>query len=234
MEIQIWSDVRCPFCYIGKHKFENALEKFPHKDKIKIVWRSFELDPGLETMPQINALDHLATIKGMPRTQVDQMSQHIVAMGREEGLDFHFDSNVVANSFNAHRLIQLAKTKNLGDTMEEALFKAHFTDGKNIDDLKTLTDIGVGAGLDAAEVETTLNDANAFADAVTQDEEMAGKLGIRSVPTFVFNNKYGIAGAQPEEAFLETLQKSWEEYEKDHPTITFTQGQSCSVDGECE
>ena len=126
MKISIWSDVRCPFCYIGKHKFEKALEQFPHKDQIEVVWKSFELDPGLQTNPRVNTLDHLAENKGISRDQAEQMTQYATQAAKEAGLELHFNKAVVANSFNAHRLIQLAKTKGLGSEAEEALFKAHF------------------------------------------------------------------------------------------------------------
>src|SRR5690554_1179443 len=146
MEINIWSDVRCPFCYIGKKNFEKALEQFPQKDQIKVVWRSFELDPSLKTQPETSTVDYFVQSKGVSREQATQMLGHATNMAREVGLTFDFDKAVLANSFNAHRLIQMAKSKDLGNEIEEALFEAHFTDGVNIDDIESLIKIGVSIG----------------------------------------------------------------------------------------
>ena len=234
MEIKIWSDVRCPFCYIGKHKFEKALAEFKNKEEIKISWHSFELDPYLETDTSINTKDYLSQTKGLTKEQVDQLTAQVIAMGKEEGLDFNFETAVVANSFNAHRLIQLTKTKNLDNELEEILFKAHFTDGKNIDHLETLLAIGLEAGLDEAETKAVLENKEMFSSEVAEDLQTASQLGIRSVPFFVFNNKYGISGAQPTAAFLQTLEKAWSEFSTENPSLIISKGQSCSTDGSCD
>ena len=134
MKVDIWSDVRCPFCYIGKRKFEMALSQFPQKDKVEVIWHSFELDPSIKTDATINIYDYLAKAKGQSRAWSEKMHDHVLQSAREVKLDFHFEKAVVANSFNAHRLIQFAKTKDLGDAAEEALFKAQFIEGKNIVD----------------------------------------------------------------------------------------------------
>src|SRR5688572_12197537 len=142
MKVDIWSDIRCPFCYIGKRKFEMALEQFPHKDKIEVVWRSFELDPNIKTDTSINYLEYLAQKKGISVPEVQQMLQHIVDAAKEVGLHFDSAKIVIANSFNAHRLIHLAKTKGFGNEAKEQLLKAFFIEGRNIDDDQTLTEIG--------------------------------------------------------------------------------------------
>jgi protein disulfide-isomerase len=115
MKVDIWSDIRCPFCYIGKRKFEKALERFPHSDKVEVVWHSFQLDPELKTQPGVHVYDYLARVKGITRDQAVRMHQHVKQSAREVGLEFNFDSAIVANSFNGHRLIQLAKSKGLGE-----------------------------------------------------------------------------------------------------------------------
>ena len=130
MKIDIWSDVRCPFCYIGKRKFEKALSQFEHKDKVEVEWHSFELDPNAKTVPGKNAIEYLAEIKGQTKEWAVEMSNYVTQTAAEIGLDFNMEQQVVANSFNAHRLIQLAKSLGLGDQAEESLFAAHFTHGK--------------------------------------------------------------------------------------------------------
>lgn len=208
MRVDIWSDIRCPFCYIGKRKFEKALESFSNKDSIEIVWHSFQLDPGLKTQPGLHTYDYLAQIKGMSRDQVVQMHDHVKQSAEEVGLTFDFDRAVVANSFHAHRLLQLARLHNRADAAEEHLFRAHFTEGKNIDDIPTLKKIGLAIGLEEAEVSETLS-SQRFADKVQEDEIMARHIGIRGVPFFLFNNRFAVSGAQPPEVFLQTLEKAW-------------------------
>jgi len=232
MKVDIWSDVRCPFCYIGKRKFEAGLEKFPHKDQVEVTWHSFELDPTMKTETDMNAYDYLAGRKGISREQARQMHQHASLMASEAGLEFNFDQAVMSNSFNAHRLIQMAKTKGLGDEAEEQLFKAHFTNGKNIDDRGTLVQIGVAVGLDPEELRNMLS-SSAFKTEVRQDELDAQTIGIRGVPFFVFNNQFAVSGAQGSDAFLDTLTKSYKAFEKENKKLIITEGESCSPEGNC-
>ncbi len=215
MKINIWSDIRCPFCYIGKKKFEKALDAFAGKDKIEVIWRSFQLDPNLETKPDINAVDHIAAIKGLSKKDAGEMHDHVTRVAKEVGLDFDFEKTVVANSFNAHRLIQLAKTKGLGNEVEEQLFKAHFTEGKNIDDEETLIETAAAVGLNKEEVRVMLA-SGAFAKEVEEDERQARAIGVRGVPFFVFNDKYAVSGAQSSATFLQALQQSWQAFEAEN------------------
>jgi len=232
MKVDIWSDVRCPFCYIGKRKFENALEKFPHKNEIEVNWHSFELDPSLETNTEVSAIEHISEIKGISKVQAEGMHEHVINVAKEVGLDFDFEKSVVANSFNAHRLIQLAKTKGLGNEIEEQLFKAHFTEGKNIDDKETLVQTGMSIGLDEKEIKEMLA-SDAFAKEVKQDEMQAQSIGVRGVPFFVLNDKYAVSGAQSPDTFLEVLNQTWKEFEEEKQPLIVTEGESCSVDGTC-
>lgn len=232
MDINIWSDVRCPFCYIGKRKFEMALEKFPHKDMVNVVWKSFELDPGLKTNTTISSLEHFSKAKGISKSQAEGMQQQVASIAKEVGLDFNSKNTIVANSFNAHRLIQLAKTKGLGNEMEEALFKAYFMEGKNIDDKETLLKTGVSNGLVETEVKEMFS-SDAFSKEVREDETQAQSIGINGVPFFVLNNKYAVSGAQSPETFLDVLEQTWEEFEKENPALIITGGESCSADGNC-
>ena len=233
MDINIWSDVRCPFCYIGKRKFEMALEKFPHKDKVKVIWKSFELDPALETNAAVNSIEHFSRVKGISKEQAEEMQERVANIAKEVGLHFNSKKTVVANSFNAHRLIQLAKTKGLGNEIEEALFKDYFVEGKNIDDKETLIKTGVSIGLDESGVKELFS-SDKFSKEVRQDETDAQSLGVNGVPFFVMNNKYAISGAQSPETFSDVLVQTWIEFEKENPELIITEGQSCSVDGNCD
>ena len=234
MKIEIWSDVMCPFCYIGKRRFEDALQQFAHKDEVEVEWKSFQLNPDMQTDPSLNINQYLADVKGWNLDYAQQMNNHVTEMAAQVGLTYDFDKAVVANSFNAHRFSHLAKTHSLGEAAEEALFKAYFTDGKNIDDKDTLIELGTSIGLNADEVKQTL-DSDAFADDVKHDIAEAQQLGIRGVPFFVMNNKYGVSGAQAVPVFSETLEKSFAEWQQENakPKLTIIEGESCTPDGDC-
>lgn len=204
MKVEIWSDVMCPFCYIGKRRFEAALEKFDNKNEVEVEWRSFQLNPHMKTVPGKSLNEYLAETKGWTLDYARRANEHVTNMAAEEGLEYHMDKAVVANSFDAHRLLQLAKTKGLGDQMEEQLFKAYFTEGKNTADHNVLVELGTNAGLDNHEIREVL-ESNAFADEVSKDLELAEQFGIRGVPFFVFDRKYAVSGAQPEDVFLQTM-----------------------------
>jgi len=163
------------------------------------------------------------------------MLQNVTQMAAGAGLDYHLDRSVIVNTLKAHRLIQFAKTRSLGDEAEESLFRAFFTEGRNIAEIDTLTQLGVEAGLDAGELQSAFTDEQ-YAYMVHQDIQEARNIGVNGVPFFVFNRKYAISGAQPPQAFLETLRKSFDEWQKLHPqsVLDVQQGSSCSVDGVCE
>ena len=207
MEVKIWSDVRCPFCYIGKKKFEAALEQFEHKDKVKITWKSFQLDPTLETRTDLDIIEYFVETKGVSAEQARQMLGGATQMAKEVGLEFQLEDSVIANSFRAHKVIQLAKSKGLGNEIEEALFKVHFEESGNIDDPEILMEAATSIGLDKTEIRQVL-ESDAFEYEVKQDELEARNIGVRGVPFFVFDDRYAVSGAQPSEVFLETLEKA--------------------------
>lgn len=206
MQVDIWSDVRCPFCYIGKRNFENALEKFEHKDEVEVEWHSFQLDPTIEPNQGISTVDYFVKVKNVSREQALQMFSGAQKMGEEAGLQMNLENTVLANSFNAHKIIQLAKEKGKGDEIKEALFRVHFTEIKDIDDKNVLVETAATVGIDEAEAREALT-SQKYSDAVKQDELQAQNIGVRGVPFFVFDNKYAVSGAQPAEAFLDVLQK---------------------------
>ena len=233
MKVDIWSDIRCPFCYVGKKKFEKGLEKFGKGEQIEVVWHSFQLDPSLKTQPERNPYDFFSEAKRITVEQAKMMHQHASDAGKEIGINFNFDHSKVANSFRGHLLIQLAKTKNLANETEEALFKAQFIDAKNIDDEATLLEIGKNVGFTEEEVKNALT-SDEMAYLVKQDMQIAAQLGINAVPFFVFNDKYGVSGAQQPELFTEVLEKSWAEFsEGDKGLKILNEGESCDVNGNC-
>lgn len=235
MKIEIWSDVLCPFCYIGKRNFETALEQFADKDQVEVIWKSFQLDSEIPDVPSDDYVDYLVKRKGMSADHVKGMLDSVTNTAKEAGLDYHLEKSVIVNSLNAHKLIQFAKSKDLGDPMEERLFSAFFIEGKNIADLVELTKLGKEVGLDEKELQAAFTD-DKYAYQVQQDIAEAQQIGVRGVPFFVLNRKYGISGAQPPSVFLENLEKSFSEWRKLNPVtkLEVTEGQSCSVDGVCE
>jgi predicted DsbA family dithiol-disulfide isomerase len=235
MKVEIWSDIMCPFCYIGKRRFENALKQFDKKDKIEVVWKSFQLNPAMKTEPGKNINQYLAETKGWTLDYAKQMNAHVTNMAKEVGLQYDFDKAVVANSFDAHRLIQLAKANDKGDEMEERLFKAYFTEGKNTADHATLIQLGMAVGLDPVSLKQML-DSNEYADQVEQDIYEAQQIGVRGVPYFVLNDRYAVSGAQASETFAGALNKAYEEWEKQNPVLQNITGEdatACTIDGEC-
>lgn len=201
----------CPFCYIGKRKFENALAQFPHKENIEVIWKSFQLDPTTVTDPSINSVEHLAHKKGWSKQQAQETTAHVANIAKQVGLDFHFDKAVVANSFDAHRLSHLAKKYGRQNELEEKLFKAYFTEGKNTADHSTLLQIGKELGMDEKEISEVLNNTT-FSNEVEQDIIEAQQIGVRGVPFFVLDRKYAVSGAQESETFLGALTKAYEEH----------------------
>jgi len=210
MKIEIWSDVACPFCYIGKRRLEEALANFEHKDEVQIEWKSYLLNPNQESNTGQSLYEYLSKAKGWTMDYTIQANQQVVAMAEEVGLHYKMDDVVMANTTDAHRLIQFAKLQNKGEDMEEALFKAYFMEGKNLADFKTLSEIAASIGLDANEALEVLNQ-KAFTENIQKDIYEASQIGVRGVPFFVFDNRYGISGAQPLEVFTRTLDQTYQE-----------------------
>ncbi|NVM96395.1 DsbA family oxidoreductase [Arthrobacter wenxiniae] len=210
MKIEIWSDVACPWCYIGKRRFETALNAFPHKDSVEVQWRSYQLDPTVPEHYDGTEISYLAERKGMDPAQVRGMFAHVTEQAAGEGLDYKFDDVVVANSFNAHQLIHLAAAHGKADGVKEALLSAHFEHGEDIGNREFLVRTGAAAGLDAAKVKEAL-DTDQYADDVRHDFAEARALGVSGVPFFVIDRKYGISGAQPSELFAQALDEAWQE-----------------------
>ena len=235
MKVEIWSDVMCPFCYIGKRRFENALQQFDHKNEISIIWKSYQLDPSMKTEPGKNINQYLAERKGWTLEYARQMNAHVTSMAKEVGLHYDFDKAIVANSFDAHRFSHLAAKYGQGNEAEELLFKAYFTEGKNIADHDTLIQLGIEIGIDATVTKQMLS-TDAYTYEVQHDINEAEALGLRGVPFFVMNRKFGVSGAQPEEVILNTLQKSWDDWQQEQQQLELavTEGDVCKPGGECD
>ncbi|MBF4464951.1 DsbA family protein [Flavobacterium sp. LC2016-12] len=206
MKIEIWSDIMCPFCYIGKRQLETALKEFPGND-FEIEWKSFQLDPTITPQSGKDVYTFLAERKGISVEQSIEMHKGVVERAKSVGLDYHFDKAIISNSLTAHRIIHLAKAKNLGDEMEEIFFKAYFTDGKDLNDTQTLIELGIQAGLDSNEVKEVVENENLYLRDVKGDIKEAQEIGVQGVPFFVFDRKYAVSGAQPVEAFVNTIKE---------------------------
>lgn len=233
MKVDIWSDTRCPFCFIGKRNFEKALQKFSQNDKVVVNWHSFQLDPNMKTDLSKNHYEYLSEVKGFPMAQIMQMHENLIQSGKNAGIDFNFDEVKVSNSFKSQMLVQLAKEKGKADEMEELLFEAYFKLGKDIDDIEALSEIGEKLGFSKEETQDAVQSPD-LAKLVKNDIFAANSLGIKGVPFFVFNEKYGVSGAQPTDLFSEVLEKSWSEFTESNSEIKIIEeGDSCDVEGNC-
>ena len=208
MDVEIWSDIACPWCYVGKRRFESALARFEHRDEVRVTWRSFELDPDAPVEREGDVAVRLAQKYGMTVEQARQSQRQLTEVAAGEGLDFHFEIQRTGLTFDGHRIVHLAAEHGLQDAMKERLLRAYFTEGTLMSDHDALVALAVEVGVPEAEVRATLS-SDAFADAVRDDERTAGRIGISAVPTFVVDRALGASGAQPPEQLLELLRQGW-------------------------
>ncbi len=213
MKIEVWADVVCPYCYLGKKRLEEALKGFPGTE---VVFRSFQLDPGIRSQPGKSLYDYVAELRGETREQAAKMHEALLIEGRKSGIEYDFEKVVIANSFDAHRLIHFARSKGLGNEAEERLFRAYFTEGKDIADRKTLAALAKEVGLDEREAREAL-DSMRFSKEVNEDEREADRLGIDAVPFFLLDRKLAMIGAQPVDAFIGFLGSGSAGHRKPHP-----------------
>lgn len=235
MKVEIFSDVACPWCYIGKRRFEAALAQFEHSAQVEITWRSYQLDPQAPRHSGVTVNEILAKKYGMSLSQAAAANEKVSALAAQEGLEYHLEKAQYANTFDAHRLIQLAATHQLQDEVEERLFQAYFTEGAALDKAETLVKLVSEVGLDGEEARSVL-ESDAYTDEVRADAKRARALGIQGVPFFVIDEKYGVSGAQPTEVFSELLEKVWAE---SHPLVKLRsvsqeeagscEGDSCAI-----
>ncbi len=217
MKVEIWSDVVCPWCYIGKRRFERALAEFEARDEVEVVWRSFQLNPDQPRGAADDHDTHLARRMGATPEQVRRMNEDIVALAAAEGLDYHFETYRVVNTLDAHRILHLARAHGLGNEAHERLLRAQLVEGRHLEDPATLVQLAAEVGVDEAEAADALA-TGAHAESVARDLDEARALGISAVPFFVLDRRYGIAGAQPSEALLAALRQVRAEEVANRPT----------------
>ncbi|MDF2517931.1 MAG: hypothetical protein K0R59_3227 [Sphingobacterium sp.] len=207
MKIEIWSDIICPFCYIGLTKLESALQEYEREIQAEITWKSYQLNPDFpEDAPGMPTYDYLVRTKGMSMDDVVAMTGQLSAQAKELGITLNFDKAIVVNTKKAHRLLHFAQANDKGTALKKSLLKAHFTDGLNVNDNATLIELATLEGLDEQKVQELL-DTDQYAYEVSQDIQEGVNLGLRGVPFFVFDRKYAIPGAQPMEVFHNTIKE---------------------------
>ncbi|MGW3729087.1 DsbA family oxidoreductase [Streptomyces sp. F001] len=212
MRVEIWSDIACPWCYVGKARFEKALAQFPHRDQVEVVHRSFELDPGRAKDDVQPVLTMLAKKYGMSEAQAQAGEDNLGAQAAAEGLTYRTRGRDHGSTFDMHRLLHFAKEHGRQGELVQLMYEANFAEERSVfDDDERLVEIGVAAGLDEAGVRKVLADPGAYADEVRADEREAAQLGATGVPFFVLDRKYGVSGAQPAEVFGQALTQAWGE-----------------------
>ncbi|MGY1710922.1 DsbA family oxidoreductase [Geodermatophilus sp. SYSU D00758] len=235
VKVEIWSDVVCPWCSIGKRRFEQALSRFPHREAVEVVWRAFELDPTADSAPAgqpagaTEYAERLAVKYGTDVASAQRMVDSMTGAAVAEGLEFRFDRAVRANTFDAHQVIHLAGERGVQDAVKERLLRAYFAEGEAVGDRETLVRLAAEAGLDAEEVRAVLADQR-YAGAVRADEAEAQALGIRGVPFFVLDRRYGVSGAQPADVLLQALERAWAERSPLVP-VSGDDAPACGPDG---
>jgi len=233
MRVEIWSDVVCPWCYIGKRRFESALSRFPHAEQVEVEWKSFELDPQAKRTHELSGThaEQLSAKFGRSPAQIAEMLDRVTTMAAGEGLDFRFDKARPGNTVDAHRLLHLAADRGRQAELKERLLLAYFTEGEPIGDVDTLVRLAGQAGLDEGEARSVLESDKYLAD-VRDDQATARALGISGVPFFVLDRKFGVSGAQPAEVLLSALRQA---HAAAHPLSMVTDaenGNACD-DGSC-
>ena len=230
MKVEIWSDIVCPFCYIGKRKFETALADFAGKDKVEIEWKSFQLDPEMDNKEGLNVHEYLGKRKGGTPADGKRMNDGMTAAAAVVGLQYDFDNGIINNTMNAHRLLHWAKEEGLQNELKERIFKAYYTEGIDTADIAELVRLAKETGLDSVQARKVLEE-NLYVKEVLQDQQEAAELGVQGVPFFVFNRKYAVSGAQPSEVFAQVLNKVLQEQQ---PALIIEQGEgSCDINGNC-
>ncbi|MBB5917688.1 putative DsbA family dithiol-disulfide isomerase [Nocardia transvalensis] len=230
VQVEIWTDINCPFCYLGKRRFEQALADFPHSANVRVVHRSFELDPTLPADHTGPVIGHIAEKYGISEAQAAANERGIGAQAEEAGLPYRTAGRDFGNSFDMHRLLHYALDHGKQEEVLDALYRGNFAEERPLfGDTERLVELAVGAGLDEADTRAVLADPEAYADAVRADEDQAARFGARGVPFFVFDRKLAVSGAQPPEVFGQALERAWEEREPALEVVA--DGAACGPDG---
>src|SRR6187402_1019010 len=229
LKLEVWSDIACPWCYVGKRRLEGALEQFAHASEVELIWRAFELDPGapVERDRTLSHTEFIARKYGMSVAQAQKSTDHLVQLARAEGLAFDFVNIRSGNTFDAHRLVHLGHERGVQGAVQERMMKAYFEQAELMSDHGTLVRLATEAGLDASEATDVLA-SDTYAAAVRADEATARELGITGVPCFVLDRQFAVSGAQSSEVMLSALQQAWSERA---PAPELAEGAVCGPDG---
>jgi predicted DsbA family dithiol-disulfide isomerase len=232
VKVEIWSDIVCPWCFVGKRQFERAVAEFEHGDQVEVVWRSYELDPRAPAEREGTYAERIARKYGLEVGAARAAISRIINAGSEAGIDFKFEQMRPGNTFDAHRLVHLAKVRGIQNQVKERFLEANFFEGEPIGRRDALERLAAEAGLDAAEVAAVL-DSDQYAEEVRVDERVAQSIGITGVPFFLIDDAYGIPGAQEPQVFLNVLRRAWGDTHRD-VEIVAAQGEVCDDDEVCE
>lgn len=237
MKIEVWTDIMCPYCYIGKIHYERALEQFEHADEVELIIKSFQLSTDLPDKGNgYPVIEYLVNSAGYPKENIDSMFDNIEKLAANAGVKSNLRNSVAANTLDAHRLIKLAATKGIASEVTSLISKAYFEDAKDYSDLDLLASIATSMCMDEKEVRDMF-DSDLYKKEVAKDIKEANELNIDTVPTFLFNRKYAIVGSEPVSSFLETLNKAytnWKANNDETNDIDITKGKSCTIDGVCD
>lgn len=228
LKIDVWSDIVCPWCAVGKRRLEAALARFPHRDDVQVVWRAFELDPSAPAVSEVDNATRLAQKYGRTKAQASAMMQQLAETAAKDGLDFHLSDARSGNTFDAHRVLHLAAERGVQDAVKERFFRGYMTERQAIGDPEVLARLASEAGLDPEEVRTVLA-SDRYAPEVREEEETARGLGITGVPFFVLGGKYAVSGAQPADVFLRALEQAWASLPESEAAVQ--EGAVCGPDG---
>ncbi len=232
LNVDVWSDIACPWCWVGKRRLEAALARFAHAAEVVVRWRAFELDPAAPRVRDdgLSYGERLGKKYGTSVTQAEGMIRRMTDAAAADGITMRFDRVRPGNTFDAHRLLHLAHERGKQDALKERLFEAYLKDGESIGDPLTLARLAGDIGLDVDEAVATLG-TDAYANEVRADERAAAEIGVSGVPFFVLGGRYGVSGAQPAEALLEVLEKAWDEKQESAAANVLAEGAACGPDG---
>lgn len=238
MRVEIWSDIACPWCYVGKARFEKGLAGFAHRDQVEVVHRSFELDPNRAKGDTEAVVDMLALKYGRTRDEALAMEENVASNARAEGLGYRTEGRDHGSTFDIHRLLHLARARGRQGELLDLAYRANFAEERSVFDSEVLLRLAVEAGLDETEARAVLADESAYADEVRADEREAAELGATGVPFFVFDRRYGLSGGQPAELFTQALEQAWQGRD-DTPadpaaSRSADTAPACDTDGSCE
>jgi predicted DsbA family dithiol-disulfide isomerase len=231
LRVDVWSDIACPWCYVGKRRLEAALARFPHRDSVEVTWRAFELDPSAKRVldTDVSYAERVAKKYGTPVARAEAMIRQMTDVAAADGLSFHFEKIRLGNTFDAHRVLHLAAERGVQDAVKERLLRAYMMEGEAIGEPEVLVRLASEAGLDPDEVRKVLA-SDTYAREVRADEAEARAIGVTGVPFFAFGGRYGVSGAQPAEPLLRVLQQAWDEAAEE-PDEAFAEGAVCGPAG---